>query len=151
MAAERDCGAGLQRKGDDTRWLDRLILELVGECGNEHFVDGVAAVGGVAAVADAFHVWIGGAGDIFLLLAIPPFVGDHAVRCGESAGGNRGVANAGFRGSVGICRVVKPSAVIDEALEAAGPVGAEFVDIVAAHLVDDQDDDEFGAGLGDGY
>lgn len=59
-----------------------MEFQLVGEGGDEHFVHAVAAVGGVAAVTDALYVRIGGAGDVFLLGAIPPFVGNHAVGSG---------------------------------------------------------------------
>src|SRR5205823_9275832 len=62
---------------------------------------------------------------------------------GECSGGDGGVANASFGIRVGIGGVVKPGAFIDEALEASGPLEAELVDVVGAHLVDDQKDDEF--------
>ena len=54
------------------------------------------------------------------------------------------MADAGFGGGVGIRGGAKPSAFIDEAFEAAGPLAAKFVDVVGAHLVDDEEDDEFG-------
>ena len=55
------------------------------------------------------------------------------------------MADAGFGCGVGICGGAIPGAFIDKAFEAAGPLVAEFVDVVAAHLVDDEEDDEFGA------
>lgn len=61
------------------------------------------------------------------------------------------MADAGFSGGVGIGGVGEPSAFVDEAFETAGPVGAEFFDVVATHLVDDEHDHEFGALRGGGF
>ena len=55
------------------------------------------------------------------------------------------MADAGFGGGVRIGGGGEPGAFIDEAFKTAGPLVAEFVDVVAAHLVDDEEDDEFGA------
>ncbi len=82
---------------------------------------------------------------VFLRCAIPPLICDHAVGHWEGAGGNGGVADAGFGGGVRIGGGAIPGAFLDEAFEAAGPLVAKFVDVVAAHLVDDEEDDEFGA------
>jgi hypothetical protein len=65
------------------------------------------------------------------------------------------VADAGFRSGVRVGGVAKPRAFLNQSLEAAGPLAAELVDVVAAHLVDDEEDDELGAlrgfwGLGGG-
>jgi hypothetical protein len=52
------------------------------------------------------------------------------------------VANAGFRGGVRIGGIAEPSAFGYEAFEAAGPLMAEFVNVVGAHLVDNEKNDE---------
>jgi len=43
---------------------------------------------------------------------------------------------------------VEPCAFVDQAAKTAGPLMEEFVDVVAAHLVYDQEDHEFGTGRG---
>jgi hypothetical protein len=40
---------------------------------------------------------------------------------------------------------VKPGTFLDKTAEATGPLGQEFIDIVAAHLVDNQQNYQFGA------
>jgi hypothetical protein len=55
------------------------------------------------------------------------------------------VSDARFGGGVGISGFAEPRALIDEALEAPGPLSAKFVNVVAAHLVDHEHDDKFGA------
>jgi hypothetical protein len=54
------------------------------------------------------------------------------------------VAYTRFGGSVRVGGVAEPSAFIDQAAQAAGPLRKEFVYIIAAHLVDDEEHDEFG-------
>jgi hypothetical protein len=41
---------------------------------------------------------------------------------------------------------VEPRAFVDQAAKTAGPLMKEFVDVVAAHLVYDEQDYEFGTG-----
>src|SRR5438270_13586207 len=97
-------------------------------------------------VADVCHAEDGGASYEFLRIAVPPGVGDHAVGGGKGAGGDGGVAHAGFRGGVGEGSVAEPRTFFDEALQAPGPLKTKLVDIVGAHLVDDQEDHEFRSG-----
>lgn len=60
------------------------------------------------------------------------------------------MADAGFGRGVRICGGAIPCAFVDEAFEAACPLVAKFVDVVGAHLVDDEKDDELGARSGGG-
>ena len=71
-----------------------------------------------------------------MLLAVPPFIGDHAVSGGKCAGGNGGVAHTSFGARIRIGSFVKPSAFVHQTFEAASPLMLKFIDIVAAHLVD---------------
>ena len=60
------------------------------------------------------------------------------------------MAGAGFRGGIRIGGVAEPRTFFDEALEATGPLEAELVHVVGAHLIDDEENNEFGpvAGFG---
>ena len=54
------------------------------------------------------------------------------------------MADAGFGGGIGVGGIAEPGAFVNQALEAAGPLGEEFVDVVGAHLIDDEENDELG-------
>src|SRR6266849_7755823 len=54
------------------------------------------------------------------------------------------MADAGLGCGVGIGCLVEPRAFVDEAAKTPGPLMQEFVDVVAAHLVYDEQDHEFG-------
>jgi len=58
------------------------------------------------------------------------------------------MADTGFRGGVGVGGVAEPSAFFSETFESACPLGEEFVDVIGAHLIDDEKYDELGLGGG---
>jgi hypothetical protein len=66
------------------------------------------------------------------------------VRRRQSAGGNGGVPDASFGSRIRVSRIAKPSPFIDQAPQAASPLPAKFVDVVSAHLIDDEKHDELG-------
>ena len=55
------------------------------------------------------------------------------------------MADAGLGRGVGVGCFAEPGALVDQAAETTSPLMQEFVDVVAAHLVDDEQHDEFGA------
>ena len=56
------------------------------------------------------------------------------------------MADAGLGCGVGVGCLVEPRAFVDQAAKTTGPLMPEFVDVVAAHLVHDEQDHEFGTG-----
>ena len=55
------------------------------------------------------------------------------------------MTNARFCGGIRIRGVAEPRAFVDETFETASPLKLKFVDVVGAHLIDDQEDYELGA------
>ena len=143
-----DGRASLQRKRDHTRRAAGLKFQFFRKRRHGHAQGGVRSLRSGSGITDVFYfgVRVGGAGDHPLVLAVPPGVGDHAVSGRKGSGGNRGVADTGLRGGVGIRSLAEPRAFFDQALEAAGPLTEEFVHIVGAHLVHDQEHNELWPG-----
>jgi hypothetical protein len=137
-------GSRFQRKRHHARCPASLKFQLLGKRRDQHAHRRIAAFCWCAGIARIFRVRVGRAGHHLLRFSVPPGVGDHSVGCGKSAGRDGGMADAGFGGGVRKGRVAKPRAFIDQSFQAARPLAAEFVDVVAAHLVDNQEDHEFG-------
>ena len=131
----------LERDGCDVR--ASLGPHYVGQSLDEQ---AMAAIGrlGLRAVCDVLGLEIFRARHNFLRLAIPPRVVDHAVCVRERAGGDGRVAGAGHRPHVRVGRVPKPRAVGNQAFQPGRPVVLKVTDVVAAHLIDDDDDSQLG-------
>jgi hypothetical protein len=99
-------------------------------------------------VADDFVAFIFYGADGMLLGAagVPPLVQLDAVTGGVGPGADGGVAGRGHCVGVVVVAIRKVGAALEEEIEAGGSleVVAVAVQIVAAELVDDEDDDEFG-------
>jgi len=63
---------------------------------------------------------------------------------GKRSRGDGRVSHAGRCVCVGIGRIAKPGTFLDEAAETFGPLRQKLIDIVAAHLIDNQKHHEFG-------
>ena len=93
---------------------------------------------GVALVFDGADGVLGVAGEI------PPLVEGDAVAVGVGSGADGGVAGGGFGVDVVVVAIGEVSTALEEEIEAGWcfEVVAITVEVVAAELVDDEDDDE---------
>jgi len=82
-----------------------------------------------------------------MLLTIPPRVHHHAVCRRQTAGRDGGVAGARYVVKIRVVDLPEPGAVRKEAVQAAGPLLPELIDVVAAELVDDEQNDQPRSGL----
>ena len=90
-------------------------------------------------------VFNGADGAILIAGEVPPVVGGDAVAVGVGAGADGGVAGRGLGVGVVVVAVGEVRAMLEEEIEAAiFEVGAVAVEVVAAELIDDEDDGEFG-------
>ena len=91
-------------------------------------------------------------GDLEIIGAgcIPPLVGLDAVAVSVGAGADGGVAGSGLGVGVVVVAVGEPGALLHEEIEAAAfELVAVAIEVVAAELVDDHNDDELGAAFKD--
>ena len=70
------------------------------------------------------------------------------MRGGQAAGDDGAVARAGDGREIGIRRFPEPRAFGHQPVQAGGPRRAELLDVIRAHLVYDEDDDELGRTAG---
>src|SRR6266481_8638863 len=146
VAGHRDRGACFEGKGDHACGAIGLEFQFLGKAGNLHAPSTVASLCCNPSVPNVLGVGIGAASHHLAALAIQPAIGYHSVRCREAPGGNSGMADAGLSCGVGIGCLVEPRAFVDQAAKTAVPLMEEFVDVVAAHLVYNEEDHGFGTG-----
>ena len=140
VPGEHDRAAILQRERHDVR--RELAPHFVREARHLEPIAAVAACGRLA-VSDVSRGRIFGARHRLLAVAIPPRVLHYAVRLWPRAARDSGVSDARDRGEVRIGGVAKPRPARDEALQPAVPVRFEPIDVIGAHLIDHQQDDQF--------
>ncbi len=148
MPREHDGAARLERQGHDVR---ALAPHLVGERRDRQVgrtCSGVARAPGVGHLASLRII---GAGDDRRAAAIEPGVRDNPVRVRIGAGRYGCVPRARQRRQVRIGGAREPGAFVDQTMKPGRPVAMETFDVVGAHLVDHDEDDQLRrAGLGGG-
>ena len=124
--------------------------QLVGDGGGEHhrwgvlpdFADGTA---------DGSIAGVGGDVSVFFPLWIPPVIADHAVHRGGSSGVNGRMAGPCVGRGVVKMGLFAGETLAQQSLEAAGAIARLVaVEVVVAHLIHNDTDDELRAGWGRG-
>ena len=142
MACEHDRASRLEREGDHAALGSLAACQGFGEGRHEQALGAVAFRYRHAGVAHVRMLRIVRARHELLALSIPPGVEHDAMHRGDGAGADRGMTCAGDCIEVRICGVPEASAERREPVQAARPVAAVVVDVVVAHLIDHQHDDE---------
>jgi hypothetical protein len=146
VSREADRAVRLERQGDDAR--PRLLgAEFVGE---RRHLDPLRAVSRRhwTPVGDVGRIGVVRAQNHPAPLAIPPRIGDHAVRARLRPGADRRMPGAGHRSEVWVSGVVEIQPFVEQQPESPLPVPIEGLQVVRAELIDDEYDDEPGRTLG---
>ena len=88
--------------------------------------------------------------DVIAALAVEPGVTDDPVPLREHARGQGRVPWCGLRGGVKVVGVGEDDALIEQPSQPMVQKGAEALQVVGPHLVDDDHDNEPGRAFGDG-
>jgi hypothetical protein len=143
VASEHDRAACFRRQRDDARRAlgahhvrERLYLQTVAAV--PFLAGAVVSQIGDAGIFSARH--------LPSRLAIPPLIAGDAMHVRKRARRDRGMAGARHGLQIWICGVAEPRALFDEALESAAPVALEPLDVIGAHLIDDQHHDQLWSG-----
>ena len=113
-------------------------LHQVAESGCQHVARRHAVLGVAAAVR------------VVPAFAVEPAVADDPVPAGKHARRQGGVPGGGLGGGVEVVRVGEDDAFLEQPGQTAREQGAEALQVVPSHLIDDQQEDESGRALGDG-
>ena len=142
VAGEHDGRTRLERDAHHSRRGKSLQAHLVGQRVGHQAACTVADACHRDAVGNQLLLLVVCAADLPAVVALPPLIEHHAVHGGHRAGADAGVAGAGHGVVVGIVRLPEPRALRNQPLESLRPLVLKAIDVVAAHLVDGEQDDE---------